>query len=208
MIYGTVGSGRLGDCWMGINKALYDSERQGKTILFSTWNPKKERSTKVLLEEILDLLDSSGEVELVDDPPSQGFSDVYRKKGWKFYPTKIDWKSGPWNRICYQYDGISGGHKKNPPEKDLAPLSNFIDGVEFLRLGKYMSLSENVKAMSESNCFVGIDSGFSHVSHSVGVPRFFIKYRYDFSGRHKGRKYTLCKGTHEAIYKVREFMKR
>lgn len=206
MIYGAVGSARLGDCWMGINKAIYDSKQKGIPVKFSTWNPKKRINIRTLLEDILSLLDFEADIELVDTIPSPEFSEVYKKKGWRFYPTKTRWVYGPWCQICYQYDGISGGHNKNPPAVDLEFLTNFISGITFRRLGRHMSLHENIKVMAQSDCFVGIDSGFSHISHSVGIPRFFIEYKYDFSGRHKGRDYVLCKGTADAIIKVTEFM--
>jgi hypothetical protein len=205
-VHHPVGSARLGDTWMCINKLHHISMVKGtKSHVVSVWNPKRNRIAECV-EEVVGLIDGPAEFTLTEDPPNDGFGDVYLKKGWPFFPTKKKWKSGPWNRICYQFDGASAARKKNPPTECLPRLVDFVEGVEFVRLGKHMSLEENVRIMSESDCFLGIDSGFSHVSHSVGVPRFLIEYNYNFSGRHSGRPYFFCKGTDDAITQVRNFM--
>jgi ADP-heptose:LPS heptosyltransferase len=47
---------------------------------------------------------------------------------------------------------------------------------EFIPLGLPKSLEENIQIIAESDLFIGIDSGLSHVAHSVGIPNLYLKY--------------------------------
>jgi len=193
----------LGDCWIRLCKYINLSMTTNNVIRFiEPCNKYKE--ILPLLEQALIL-----NISKKDIPNGAKLSNGGHLPN-VYVPTRIKWCGGvKRNRICYQFDGRSSCRRKNPPEKDLFKLVDFIYGVDFVRLGGHLSLEKCVKIMASSDCFLGVDSGMSHIAHSVGVPTFIIKYRFNFDSWHvNAPPFEVCHGTDDAIDKVTSFMER
>ena len=192
----------LGDCWIRMCKYINLSKITKSIVRFIEPNDKHK--------EILPLLEPAfiENISKRDVPDCDKLSNGRYLENCCYAKTRVVWSGGiKRNRICYQFDGRFSGRRKNPPENDLFKLVDFINGVDFVRLGGHLSLEKCVNIMANSDCFLGIDSGMSHIAHSVGVPTFIIKYRFNFDGYHKNAPpFEVCHGTDDAISKVTNFM--
>lgn len=145
------------------------------------------------LETLGDYMDFSGRLEQIDGLFSEC---LYRPALVKAHGTvKVDpwlnwcypalpvnlayqWKRCELQRtFCYQFDGISAAEDKNPPTPLVAEIKAMLrqNGYRGIRLGAHMTLAEAATAMSTCALFVGCDSGFSHLAHSVGCPVYMYE---------------------------------
>lgn len=79
--------------------------------------------------------------------------------------------------FCYQFDGISSAETKNPPIALVANIKTVLRtmGYKPIRLGAQMTLPQAAESLSKCAFFVGCDSGFSHIAHSVGCPVYMYE---------------------------------
>jgi hypothetical protein len=54
--------------------------------------------------------------------------------------------------------------------------------------------------------FVGVDSGMSHLCHSVGLPIFLLEYGLPTATVHSGKAHTLCKGYDDFVQRFDHFI--
>lgn len=90
--------------------------------------------------------------------------------------TKVRWRPNASSRIACHFTA----RRRGPSEVDKIDLSAFRRqavscGYTLVELGAHLSIDQNIVAASESLMFVGIDSGLSHLAHSVGVPVHLIR---------------------------------
>jgi hypothetical protein len=151
-----------------------------------------------LHREILNELDSPGEIELVRSEPSIRL-DTYNVWLSPYFPTKTRWDAHRRHRyVVVQFDGESAKELKNAsPEEELLILK-FVEqrcpGFSLVRLGKPLTVKELIEIAADSAFFVGVDSGMSHLCHSVGLPIFLMEYRLPTHTTHGGKAHTLCRG--------------
>jgi hypothetical protein len=148
------------------------------------------------LEEILGVLDlEEGLVMVVDSAPNSPRKVTVDRFPHPYIPTKTRWAGGEAGRACCQLlNGQTPGYVAN--KRDMKPLEAWhreeieawLDAEfdEVVRLGKDRTIAECVEVAARSELFIGMDSGMSHLCHSVGVP-VLIK---DWSGldRHHPKK--------------------
>lgn len=190
----------LGDHWATINYLITRSWLLKEEILLSRYQHGQDFKTR--FEEILNLLDApkGAKVVIVDYPGThepEG-EDVWTSPYW---PTKVRWAPGRRFYGTYQFDGISSAKDKNPYREDEVDIVETIHdlGLSPLRLGKHLSLWECATALSNSGCFVGCDSGMSHLAHSVGVPMYLVEYKLPIITAHRNKHFIHCRGTDELI---------
>jgi len=101
---------------------------------------------------------------------------------WCYPPLAADakyrWRHDRVERtFCYQFDGISSAEEKNPPTSLVAEIKAVLklNGYKGIRLGAHLSLPTAAQALSTCALFVGCDSGFSHIAHSIGCPVFMYE---------------------------------
>jgi len=160
----------LGDCWSFVSYMLLNEARTISDGGNSGVNKK--------IIEIMPLLESKHRPSIISDPDVQGAGSF----GHKYLRTKIKWQDGKFfNRICYQFDGRSNTGAKNmskSKEKEMLECFNHL-GVHATKLGSSLSLLNCVKVAAASDLFIGVESGMSHLCHSVGVPTFIIANKLD-----------------------------
>jgi hypothetical protein len=157
-----------------------------------------------MIQEIIDILDVNNYIKIGDSRATEKLPSTI----WSgsYLGCRYRWQRGPYKRICYQLDGISIAERKNPPNKDIKRLINFIDGYEFIPLGRPLSITKSAKILSKSDLFFGICSGMSHVCHSIGTPCFLIQYKNSIKRWHANKRYVLCNKTDDFIYKAKAFL--
>lgn len=185
----------FGDWWCATNWFLRESEKT------------KQPTTVIYHRGVLEIskeLHSNGSINFTEQPGNK--EPKYGEYEVDYYPTKIRWKPTikPHYRICYQLDGRSYENQKNPPPGDIEKLTTFIPDYKFTYIGLPYSVHDCINIAAQSDLFIGICSGMSHLVHSVGTPMFLIEYKYGLDRAHKRKKYTKCFGTDDCIEKVKE----
>lgn len=153
----------LGDCWSFVSYVL---KYRIKTISVNDHTERKIR-------EIIPLLDSNHRPTIVSN--RKGARSVW-SFGHKYVRTKIHWTDRYYGKVCYQFDGRSSTQAKNLPRQKEFTLIEAIEklGSIPVKLGSELSLLECVQEAATSDLFVGVESGMSHLCHSVGVPTIII----------------------------------
>lgn len=190
----------FGDIWAVVNNALRIGELNNADVILKT-----KRHRVKLADMVLDRIICPVRVTVkpFDKEGGRRLRDIFH---CNYFPTKVQWKPGRYRQICYQFDGRWNGDLKNPPPGDADKILNAISGVKKVRLGLPMELDEIIKTASKSDLFLGIDSGMAHLCHSVGIPMFLVEYKWLLENGHKGKTFTKCNGTDDAIEKVNVFL--
>jgi len=123
-----------------------------------------------------------------------------------YVPTKVKWARNDSRIISYQID-TSTQHR---PDRFCDPwliedLSDQLPDYQFIELRKehQSNMSELIEILSQSELFVGIDSGMSHVAHSVGVP-VFLKYYAELGLCHPNKEYVAFRDGDDLKRKLSE----
>lgn len=149
------------------------SDHLGRIWATISWLYEKHGPIKVSgcskIKEIIPLLNIKAEIS--DSPTEEALStsEVYHHK---YTPTNIIWnKNKTKNQICYHFDGKHNRKKLIPIEEQKDIIQYFENkGIKCVKLGPNVTLQQAVNELSKSILFVGVDSGFSHICHSVGTP--------------------------------------
>jgi hypothetical protein len=200
MVYRIYGGGGLGDTWASVSFL-------GKTPMSKSISvfAKDNANRSEMLPQVISLLGVGDRVKPVNFPGDTFLSHLV----WTtpYLSTVKRWVPQKSKRVCYQLEGISNAHRKQPPQQDLERLVSFLPGYEFVRVGKPKSLLESVDLMHNCELFFGICSGFSHVAHSLGIPTFLVQYEMSIGSWHFGKKYTHCIGTDDLIRQVKGYLR-
>lgn len=186
--------GHLGDVWAFISYCLITDNLYVSAVAADGINI----SSKII--EILDLLDhpNASKVTICDDEPldkmvndSTPVSVVNQWFAWsaRYVPTKCRWDYARpivttqlvGARLFADVKSITG-FQQDEFDSVISEM-----GLTSVPVGGQFSLAECVMNMAESKCFIGIDSGMSHVAHSVGVPVVLIESKMDISGYHANK---------------------
>ena len=203
----------LGDCWGTINYVLRQSIANDRIEYVSHYYRKGEKKKRYYnkVYEILNTLDTDGKIQFVDEDPTHKLTwrDIYRVE---YFPTKIKWEPNNSKNVCYQFDGKSHKCKnmKSKDEEDQIYNSLKDNGFNPIRLGGRMPLVDCVKELASCEFFIGVESGFAHVSGSVRVPVFMIVNGRTYQGVkdcHENREMILCDDYISAISSIGEYAK-
>ncbi len=202
------GPSSLGDQWKTLNLLLRFAEIKGERITLSHFSGGNDISKKQ--QEILAVLDAR--TDLIEVGPYIGNTPISSRdvQRAELFKTKRTWEWKKKTRyVAVHFDGVSAAKDKNPPLKDkskiLFHLTNL--GYQHRKLGRHQSIAEAVDQLAESAFFVGCDSGFSHIAHSVGVPVFLLQYKKPVDLWHGGSSYTLCEGADDFISKLKAWLR-
>ena len=200
-VYGKAKS-HFGNLWAFASMIVHKSKTQKETIYVSNSMVKAN-----VVKDILNVLDTTGaSIEWVDETYSEGQRKYgTRRHKFDYVPTKIRWKNQRHNRICYQlHTDTKGRNEKKVSDEDIEKILNSMP-CECIKLGHPRSVEQNIKIASESDLFIGIDSGMSHLCHSVGVPVFLKDWRM-LRRCHPRKQYTSFQDADDAISKVNYFI--
>jgi hypothetical protein len=192
----------LGDQIATINLLSRRSAATGKPVYLSRLQNGQDLGR--LHDEILGILAAPAPVISVPEP---GNTDLSGFDVWagEFYPSYVTWQTlAPHGYVSMHFDGVSSAADKNPPPEDIRAMWNVGEpyGLHRVELGRKMDLMTCVRALQSSAFFVGVDSGFSHLAHMVGVPVFLLQYRLPVVTCHRGKPYILCEGAQDFAIKL------
>lgn len=197
----------LGDHWATMNYIVCRSYILREEMRLSRFQHGLDFGPR--FREILGLLDTPERscISIVSD---KGQQDPCGYAIWDApsCPTKIRWTPGrKKRRICFQFDGISSAESKNPTLADeqriLEELMVYANPV---KIGKHQTLSQIVQEMTNSDLFIGCDSGMSHIAHSVGVPTIIVQYKLPVITAHRQKHYLCANGTDDLLLKIRAYL--
>lgn len=195
-IYAPWNSG-LGDQWATINLLMNRARQTGRTSYLHSPANLRQLHTQIL--GALSGYTWGCEVELTADAPTVELSgyDVWAAD---YIPTIQQWDNKKSHRhAVYHFDGLSSASDKNPSAVDHELLLNYLGRSGFIPVAwsPSFSVEEMVKVLADSAFFVGVDSGPSHVAHSVGLPVFLLEYKLPIVTCHRGKPYIHCQGTED-----------
>lgn len=174
----------FGDCWAILNHAIRHSLKEGEPAYVSEYvcagahlvpgmPTRGEYVGNLLREQLAEIDQPKGScVIIADEVVTELRKITVEEYPFPYYPTKHQWKPGPHGRICVQLDN-------NQVPENCARSIKFHERVELLEwlknkshviLGKPLSVADCARIASECDLFIGMDSGMSHLAHSVGVP--------------------------------------
>lgn len=154
--------------------------------------PKRQQDR---LCEINRLLAHQELVALVDEPPDEAL-DGFDVWAAPVIPTVSTWEWPRCDRmVAYQFDGISSAQEKNPPLHEAHAILCWLTsrGFDTHPLGADRSLSQCVEILSRSVLFIGSDSGFSHVAHSVGTPCYIYEHTHPIITCHRQKQHVIVR---------------
>jgi hypothetical protein len=171
----------FGDLWAITSYSCLLSRRAGRPVHLSKWSTKSMMDREDEITDILANLDDgyTRNVVVTSEHFATSARFSVRDHHDAYVPTKVRWAQHDSGVISYQLE-TSTSHR---PGRFCDPhliedLGDLLPGYEFIEVGKQhqSSLSEVIQILSRSTLFVGIDSGMSHVAHSVGVPVYLKHY--------------------------------
>lgn len=208
MIYQLHNSG-LGDHWASLSLLASMSIRTGQHVGYTAALPAKRARAHEIIR-LLDLPDAAYLVQYVDPPESQlRLLDGFHVWSTPYYPTRLRWSSGRDARspgyVCAHFSGESSGDLKNP---SIAEQTSILSWVARQGLGLHLlgnpaePLGSVVDKLASCALFVGCDSGFSHIAHSVGCPTYLLEYDLPVVTCHRHKSYVLCRGAAEFAHQA------
>jgi hypothetical protein len=134
-------------------------------------------------QSILPLLENKhGHTFEFIDPPEDNSNVVTFHANWnvmKPVPTLKKWAGNLPGAICFQFDSVYQSGKKDPSLKELNAIFDEFKDKELIRVGLPLTIQQIVGILEKSACFIGSDSGMSHVAISMGVPVFLYAPAFD-----------------------------
>ena len=185
----------LGDHWASLNLLAQKSFVSGERVAYH--HPDRKVLDRAL--DILHMLDLPDRVRMEGQlvPESAQSLDGFDVWATPYFPTKHRWHLR-WAQpfIAFHFDGVSSAAEKNPPPTEQTEILRWAgrQGLGVIKLGSQMALAEAVEHLSDCMLFVGCDSGFSHIAHSVGCPTYLLEYKLPIVTCHRHKSYVLCKG--------------
>jgi hypothetical protein len=180
--------GEFGDCWAA---ASFFAARASKQDVFVSRQDSR-------ISTILPLLEFEGAIGQTADRADTAIMARQDEKAfavdrgyvprqivpWRtvmalpYVPTRSRWKAAKRRQIVYQLVPREDGRTScQAGEIEFFMKRLELEGITAIPLGLPKSVEQIVEDASESSFFVGIDSGMSHLCHSVGIPSILIRNR-------------------------------
>jgi hypothetical protein len=185
-VFTTFGGG-FGDCWAAACFFASRSSSEGRIAI----SQPDERICAAL-----QVLDFMGRVHVVEANASTAImtptdaSAFFQSRGyapqrivpWRtlfalpYTPTVLRWHRVSKRQVVYQLNS-SGNTKTSSSPIEIATFVESLLSlqVEAIPIGLPQTLEEIIQVVSTSGFFVGIDSGMSHLCHSVGIPSVLLR---------------------------------
>jgi hypothetical protein len=126
------------------------------------------------VRQIIDLM-PGGDVQLTD---AGATVDAYYplKFAYPYLTVKTPWCVNHSRRVALQLS-TGGDHRKNTPLADQIGLKDALERRFYIidEPGKPSDITQIAKMLAEAEFFIGIESGITHVAHSVGVPTMLLQ---------------------------------
>lgn len=199
----------LGDHWTSYCLMAFLGKRHKQQYSLGVRNVGEDYTKR--LEEIAGLFREQLYSPILIDAEGQEKVDAWLN--WAYPAIPVDfryrWDSSHIEKtVCYQFDGISSAEDKNPPPALAYAIKVFFksQGFRLVRLGGHLSLGEAVTYLSRCSLFVGCDSGFSHIAHSVGCPVYMYEGNLPFWHVHRLKQMDTFKNIEELAMRTEKWL--
>ena len=155
-----------------------------------------DRTTRLReIEDFYTCVENNYPPILVTEPPE---TKIEPWLNWCYppLPSQYVWKIEKTDPIyCYQFDGASSPELSNPSRELIVQIREYLRsyGINGIRLGKHLSLSEIGAYLKRCSLFIGADSGMSHLAHSVGCPVYIYEGGLPVVAAHKNKNMNVFK---------------
>jgi hypothetical protein len=194
----------LGDHWAATCFLLFESELIGSPVRIQktgicdgeTWD------VEPFVRRIATLIDSEGCLAFTDE---SGEGIDYWSMWRRSLPTRVQWRPGG-QHVCVQLTGRWSSSQKDCSAEDIDLLYGGLTDLDLsiVQLGLPMSLEDGVEMLATCRFFVGIDSGYMHVAHSIGCPRYLVRNKMPYiDAVHGGRTWTSCDNLRNCLDLIR-----
>lgn len=199
----------LGDHWTSYCLMTCLGKRHKRQYSLGVRNAGEDYTKR--LEEVAGLFREQLYSPILVDAEGQEKVDAWLN--WAYPAVLVDFRhrwdiSHVEKTVCYQFDGISSAEDKNPPPMLALGIKGYFKnkGFKLIRLGGHMSLEEAVFYLSRCSLFVGCDSGFSHIAHSVGCPVYMYEGNLPFWHVHRLKQMDIFKNIQELDMRVEKWL--
>lgn len=135
---------------------------------------KYNRDFSDLLIEMQSFLVTDKTMLFTEDSPNE-YVPIARCFRSNYIGTKERWMGRRSGRISYQFDGRSDKEIKQMPTEEEEELLNWLSGkYKIVDVGNNMPMNDIIHNLANSEAFLGIPSGISHLANSVGLPVVII----------------------------------
>lgn len=134
-------------------------------------------------------------IELVPEPPTSTLN------GFDVWAAPLIRSTHAWEwphcrrTVAYHFDGVSSAEDKNPPLREQQAMLAWLRSrqLDVIQLGGDRFLPEVVEILATSVLFIGCDSGFSHMAHSVGTPCFLYEHKLPVITCHRQKQHVIVR---------------
>ncbi len=195
----------FGDIYATIQLLLHRIAYTGDPVYLSRW--QNDTDLKPMMQTILRMIVSSeAEILVISDEKGNTKLSGYDVWATPYFPVRQKWNPhGRHAYYAYQFDGVSSPELKNPPPSDINKIHAFMHPLPAIEIGLPLVASASAAALDGCMFFVGVDSGMSHLAHSVGCPIFLLQYQLPVVTCHRGKAYTLCDGADDFLTKIQRY---
>lgn len=200
-IYGTPG-GNLGDAIAFVNWCINNTPKN-EPLVVSKWSFRRGHRTMDCRDKLRELFALWGmEPELVDEDPTTVPTFVHMFDTPFHAPHGYAYKGG--EHICYQLDAAKSS--RGIPDSEIGPMIQELARIRTTyRLWKERSLESCCQVLSTCKCFVGVNSGMSHLAYCVGTPVILFSPSGETTHHQRQRTYQLAKTRNEVCQLVWKF---
>lgn len=200
----------FGDLWANCSRVARTPRNED--VLFSAYAGKDTRRARpraALTRAIFASLGAdTSRIEVVPGAMNTGHRFGVREHRESYVPTRVRWQGAGSRIVTYQLET----HTRHRPERRMptaeidaflrwcgangwTPVDLYLPGAPH---ASARTLSECIAHLAASAFFVGIDSGASHIAHSVGVPTFLYGWA-ELDAAHAGKVYTAFRRWEDVV---------
>ena len=186
-IYEFYSGGAMGDQLATISNILYDHDRLSNVkdvIYINNWDSRVNDRAN----ELLKLFKTTKKIQFVEKDFHQHIKRQpvcpVQNHQFPYYKSNFIWeyKDDLQYDVCFQFDTSINSTKylpskvisKEMKEEILKAFEKL--GFKVKELGIPNTLQEDIRIILNSKLFVGIDSGMSHICHTIGIPIFIKEF--------------------------------
>jgi len=180
----------FGDSWAILHNAIRTSLETGEPVFVSEYvyggahlvpgvPTRGEFIGNMLREQLSEINQPKGSaVHIADEVVTELRKITVEEYPHPYYPTKHVWKPKRHRRLCVQFDNnqVPETCARSFKYHDRLALLDWLKDKPYVVLGKPLSVSQCAEIAATSDLFIGMDSGMSHLAHSVGVPTLLLHW--------------------------------
>jgi len=188
----------MGDLWAYLSHLILTKSQEEISKYVGRNGRLVDKKDEIL--QILNCFDEKSKIKISEDEGRNEVTFSVKNHKEPYCKTKVQWNNPKSKIISYQIYTMSTHNPERKMNQD--EVNNFFfhmnkKGYECINLNnRSLSLLEICNILAMSKAFIGIDSGISHIAHSVGVPSCLYFYN-KLATSHPNKKYIPFRNINE-----------